>query len=122
MSTIIPFHGTRYDATVVGDIKQVAAPPYDIIDTAGTLLTAKKALLAAGAGKEMYAVATHAVFSGEAIPRLKEAAFTEVVVTDSVPTDGRSFPGLKVLPIAPLLAEVIRHIESGQSVSELYQR
>lgn len=35
MSTIIPFHGTRYDATVVGDIKQVAAPPYDIIDAAG---------------------------------------------------------------------------------------
>ncbi|MEY4703889.1 MAG: hypothetical protein RL042_85 [Nitrospirota bacterium] len=35
MSTIIPFHGTRYDATVVGDIKQVAAPPYDIIDATG---------------------------------------------------------------------------------------
>jgi uncharacterized protein (DUF1015 family) len=35
MSTIIPFHGTRYDATVVGDIKQVVAPPYDIIDAAG---------------------------------------------------------------------------------------
>jgi uncharacterized protein (DUF1015 family) len=35
MSTIIPFHGTRYDTTVVGDIKQVAAPPYDIIDAAG---------------------------------------------------------------------------------------
>lgn len=35
MSTIIPFHGTRYDATVVGDVKQVAAPPYDIIDAAG---------------------------------------------------------------------------------------
>ena len=35
MSTIIPFHGTRYDATVVGDVKQVVAPPYDIIDVAG---------------------------------------------------------------------------------------
>ena len=35
MSTIIPFHGTRYDTTVVGDIKQVVAPPYDIIDTDG---------------------------------------------------------------------------------------
>jgi uncharacterized protein (DUF1015 family) len=35
MSTIIPFHGVRYDTTVVGDITQVVAPPYDIIDTAG---------------------------------------------------------------------------------------
>ena len=35
MSTIIPFHGTRYDTTVVGDVKQVVAPPYDIIDAAG---------------------------------------------------------------------------------------
>ena len=35
MSTIIPFHGMRYDTTVVGDVKQVVAPPYDIIDTAG---------------------------------------------------------------------------------------
>jgi uncharacterized protein (DUF1015 family) len=35
MSTIIPFHGTRYDATVVGDVKQVVAPPYDIINAAG---------------------------------------------------------------------------------------
>ena len=35
MSTIIPFHGTRYDATVVGDVKQVVAPPYDIVDAAG---------------------------------------------------------------------------------------
>ena len=35
MSMIIPFHGVRYDTTVVGDIKQVVAPPYDIIDAAG---------------------------------------------------------------------------------------
>ena len=35
MSTIMPFHGMRYDTTVVGDIKQVVAPPYDIIDAAG---------------------------------------------------------------------------------------
>lgn len=35
MSTVIPFHGTRYDAAVVGDVKQVVAPPYDIIDGAG---------------------------------------------------------------------------------------
>ena len=69
----------------------------------------------------MYAAATHGVFSGPAAERLKEAAFTEVVVSDSIPNDPKLFPGLKILPIAPMLAQVIRHIESGQSVTEIYK-
>ena len=117
-----PQHHETEMLHIVGDVRGKSCILYDdIIDTAGTLLSAKSALLDAGAA-DITAVATHAVFSGPAVERLREAAFTEVVVTDSVPTDGKQFPGLTVLPIAPLLADVIRHIESGQSVTEIYQR
>lgn len=106
---------------VVGNVEGKTCILYDdIIDTAGTLLSAKEALLARGANKSVYAAATHGVFSGPANDRLKKAGFAEVVVTDSIPQDPDAFPGLTILPIAPLLAEVIRHIESGRSVSELY--
>ncbi len=106
---------------VVGDVEGRNCILFDdMIDTAGSLLSAKDALLKRGAAKDVYAAATHAVFSGEALKRLKQAKFKEVVVTDSIPVDPKAFPGLKVLPIAPLLAEVIEHITSGQSVTEIY--
>ena len=108
---------------IVGDVQGKTCILYDdIIDTAGTLEAAKDALMKAGASDTIYAAATHAVFSGPAIERLSKAGFTEVVVTDSIPQDPTAFPGLRILPIAPMLAEVIRHIESGQSVTEIYQR
>lgn len=92
----------------------------DMIDTAGTLCTAKAALIEKGAHPDVYVAATHALFSGPAIERLKEAKFKEVVVTDSIPQK-HQFEGLTVLPIAPLLAEVIQHIESKQSVTDIYK-
>jgi ribose-phosphate pyrophosphokinase len=108
---------------VVGDIEGKTCILFDdIIDTAGTTVAAKQALTRHGASTEIYAAATHAVFSGSAIERLRETRFTEVVVTDSVPNPKNAFPGLTVLPIAPLLAEVVRHIERGQSVTEIYKR
>jgi ribose-phosphate pyrophosphokinase len=93
----------------------------DMIDTAGTLVAAKNSLIEKGASPKMYVAATHGLFSGPAIERLTDAKFEEVVVTDSIPQNV-SFPGLTVLPIAPLLAEVIRHIESGQSVTDIYKK
>lgn len=106
---------------VVGDIEGKTCIIFDdIIDTAGTLAGAKQALIKRGSGKDVYAVATHAVFSGKAVENLTGAGFREVVVTDSLPTKPNLFKGLTVLPIAPLLAKVIRHIESGQSVTEIY--
>ena len=107
---------------VVGDIQGKTCIIFDdIIDTAGTLVSGKNALMERGA-KEVYAVATHAVFSGKAQERLSKAGFTEVIGTDSIPTDPKLFPGLRILPIAPLLAEVIRHVISGQSVTEIYKK
>ncbi len=94
----------------------------DMIDTAGSLTSAKKALIARGANKDVYAVATHAIFSGPAVERMKEANFAEVIVTDSIPTDPKLFPGLTIVPIAPLLARVIEHVEKGESVTDIYKK
>ncbi len=93
----------------------------DMIDTAGTLVAAKKALIERGADKDVYVAATHALFSGPAVDRLREAEFKEVVVSDSTPQTA-DFPGLTILPIAPLLAEVIRHIERKESVTDMYKK
>ncbi len=108
---------------VVGEIEGKTCIIFDdIIDTAGTLASAKQALVKRGAHKDVYAAATHAVFSGDAMKNLKAAGFKEVVVTDSMPIDENAFKGLKILPIAPMLAMVMSHIESGLSVTEMYKK
>ncbi len=107
---------------VVGEVEGRTCILYDdMIDTAGTLITAKNALLEKGAHKDIYVAATHPLFSGPAIERLKKANFKEVVVTDSIPVTAK-FKGLTVLPIAPLLAKVIRHIDTKQSVTDIYKK
>lgn len=116
-----PEHHSAEILQVVGEVQGKTCILYDdIIDTAGTLLTAKEALLKHGANKDVYAAATHGVFSGPAQERLRGAGFAEVVVSDSIPQDSTVIPHLTVLPIAPMLADVLRHIDKGQSVTELY--
>lgn len=118
-----PGHHKVEVVEVVGDIEGKTCIIFDdLIDTAGTTLSAKQALVKRGANPAVYAAATHAVFSGPALKNLRNAKLKEVVVTDSVPLDGKKFPGLNVLTIAPMLAEVIRHIEKGQSVTEIYKK
>ncbi len=107
---------------VVGDIEGKTCIIFDdMIDTGSSMIPAKKALLKRGASEDVYAAVTHPVFSGKAHENLKIAAFKEVVVTDSMPVKEHAFPGLTVLTIAPMLAEVIRHVESGTSVTEIYK-
>lgn len=118
-----PEHNRAEILEVVGDVKGKTCIIYDdMIDTAGTLVSAKDALIKRGANKEIYAAATHGIFSGPAIERLHNAKFTEVVITDSIPNDTEAFAGLKILPIAPMLAEVITHIEKGESVTDIYNK
>lgn len=118
-----PGHHQAEIVEVVGDIGGKTCIIFDdIIDTAGTLVEAKKALLARGAAPEVYAAATHGIFSGPAVERLNTAGFTKVIVTDSVPNDPAAFPGLTILSIAPLLAEVMHHIEKGESVTDIYKK
>ena len=92
----------------------------DLIDTGGTIAEACKVLQSAGA-KSVTVVATHGLFSGPAIDRLKACGAREVVVTDTVPIpDEKRWPGLTVLSIAPLLASAIRAVFADASVAELF--
>jgi ribose-phosphate pyrophosphokinase len=93
----------------------------DMIDTAGTLVNAAKALRERGARK-IVAVATHAVFSGPAITRISESPLERVIVTDSVPLreDGKACAKIRQVSVARLLAEAIRRIHASDSVSSLF--
>ncbi|MFO7172840.1 MAG: ribose-phosphate pyrophosphokinase [Bacillota bacterium] len=92
----------------------------DIIDTAGTIVLGAQALLERGA-REVYAAATHPVFSGPAYERLANSPFKEVVVTNTIPTDPtRLGDRLKVLSVAPLLGEAIIRIHEDLSVSKMF--
>lgn len=107
---------------IVGDVEGRTCILYDdMIDTGSTLEPAKKALMAKGAHPDMYVAATHGIFSGKAAERISGGMFKEVVVTDSIPQPA-AIPGVSTLPIAPLLAEVIRHIELKQSVTDIYKK
>lgn len=118
-----PKHQEAEIIEVVGNIAGRTCILFDdMIDTGGSLLSAKRALLARGANRDVYAAATHGIFSGKAVGNLGKAGFKEVVVTDSIPAKAHAFRGLKILPIAPLLAEVIRHIEKGESVTDIYRK
>ncbi len=106
---------------VVGDVSGRTCIVFDdIIDTAGSLMAARDALVRAGANDDVYVAASHAVFSGPALENLKKAGFKQVVVTDSIVNPVNAFAGLTVLSVAPLLAKVIAHNESHKSVTEIY--
>ena len=106
---------------VVGDVEGKSCVIVDdLIDTAGTIAGAVRVVLEAGA-KDVIVAATHAIFSDPAIERLQDAAIDEVVVTDTIPLpEDRRFPGLTVLPIAPLLARAIREVFEDGSVTSMF--
>lgn len=93
----------------------------DMIDTAGTLCAAAKTLKENGA-KKIYACATHGVFSGEAFKKIAESEIDEVIVTDSVPAKSGAPKKITVLSISPLLADAIKRIHTGKSISELFRQ
>ena len=107
---------------LIGDVKgRPCVILDDIIDTAGTLVNAAKALVAKGATK-VVGVATHGVLSGPAIQRIVDSPLTEVVVTDTIPlSDAAAQSGkIKQVSIAKLLGEAIKRIHSSDSVSSLF--
>jgi ribose-phosphate pyrophosphokinase len=92
----------------------------DMIDTAGTMSEAARALMKLGA-KSVYACATHALLSGPARERLADAPIIEVTVTDTIAIpESRRFPSLHVLSVGELLAKAIRFTHAEQSVSSLF--
>ena len=92
----------------------------DLIDTAGTIVGACHVLHEAGANS-VTVVATHGVFSGEAVELLEHCDAREVVVTDTVPIpEEKRWDGLTVLSIAPLLASAMHAVFDDGSVAELF--
>jgi len=93
----------------------------DMVDTAGTLCQAARALKDEGAVR-VVAYITHAVLSGKAIERISKSVLDELVVTDTIPLSdaGKACPQIRQLSVAGLLAETIRRISDEESVSSLY--
>jgi len=107
---------------IIGDIRgKVCVLVDDMIDTAGTLCHAAKALKDEGAVK-VVAYITHAILSGEAIQRISDSVLDELVVTDTIPLTeaARACKPIRQLSVAALLAESIRRIRDEESVSSLY--
>jgi ribose-phosphate pyrophosphokinase len=106
---------------LIGDVKgRDAVIVDDMIDTAGTMIQAVDALRREGANRVL-ACAVHGVLSGPAIARIKESILEEVIITNTVPlTPERQLSKIRVLSVAPLLAEAIRRIHDEESVSTLF--
>jgi ribose-phosphate pyrophosphokinase len=107
---------------IIGDVKgKDAIIVDDMVDTAGTLVQAASAVMAAGA-RSVSACATHAVLSGPAIKRLEESALKEIIVTDTIPLRAEAIAcgKIKQLTVARLLGEAIKRIHHGDSISSLF--
>ena len=107
---------------IIGDVQGLVAVLLDdIVDTGGTLVRAAYALKEKGA-KRIYACCTHPVLSGRATEGLKQSPIEEIIVTDTIPLDGKvkECPKIKVLSISGLLADAIQRIYNDESVSSLF--
>jgi ribose-phosphate pyrophosphokinase len=119
---------SRHEANKIDEmavVGEVAGRPCvlvdDMIDTAGTIAKGAHALREHGASA-IYAAATHPVLSGKAVQNLEEAPITEVVVTNTLPIPPeKHFPKLKVLSIAPLIADALMAVFEDSSVSEIFR-
>lgn len=107
---------------VVGEVEgQKTIIVDDIVDTAGTLAAAAKALKDAGA-TEVYACCTHPVLSGPAIERVEQSVLRELIVTDTIPLSepAQRCGKVKVLSVAQLLGSAIKRTHDEESVSSLF--
>jgi ribose-phosphate pyrophosphokinase len=107
---------------VIGDVKgKMAIIVDDMVDTAGTLVTASKALKERGA-KTVIACASHPVLSGPAVDRLVESSIEKLIVTDTIPLseEAKNSGMIEAVSVAGLLAQAIKNIHNESSVSVLF--
>jgi ribose-phosphate pyrophosphokinase len=108
---------------IIGDIEnKTCLLVDDMVDTAGTLAKAAAALKENGARK-VVAYCTHPVLSGKAIENIKNSQLDELVVTDTIPlnADAQQCSRIRVLTIAPLLAEAMRRVSNEESISAMFR-
>jgi ribose-phosphate pyrophosphokinase len=106
---------------IIGDVDgKIAIMVDDMIDTAGTITQGAEKLMEAGA-REVQCCCTHAVLTGPAISRLKDSVLTEVLVTNTIPLPAsKQIDKIKVISIAPHIAEAIISIHENVSISRLF--
>ncbi|OHE99252.1 ribose-phosphate diphosphokinase [Colletotrichum orchidophilum] len=108
---------------LVGDVKdKVCILVDDLIDTGNTITRAAKLLKKEGA-THIYALLTHGILSGDAIPRINASAIDKMIVTNTVPQKEhmRACSKLEFLDVSPVFAEAIRRVHHGESISVLFQ-
>lgn len=115
-------HNVAEVMNIIGDVEgKTAVLVDDMIDTAGTISAGAKVLRDSGA-KQVYACATHAVFSPPAVERLSSGLFEEVIVTNTIPIPAdRHFEQLTTLTVADMLGEAISRIHEESSVSSMFR-
>ncbi len=108
---------------IIGDVKgKNVILIDDMIDTAGTIVNAAKALKEMGA-KDVYACCTHGVFSGPAVSRIKDSEISELVVLDTIDVspEMKNLENVTMLSVAPTFSEAIRRIFNNDSVSTMFE-
>jgi ribose-phosphate pyrophosphokinase len=107
---------------IIGDVKgRDAIIVDDLIDTAGTLCAAAKAIMDQGA-RAVYACCSHGLLSGPALQRIIDSPLTELIVTDSIPQRKEVLETHKIrtLSVARMLGEAVKRIHTGDSISSLF--
>lgn len=107
---------------IIGDVEgKTAVLLDDIVDTAGSVVAASELLIKFGA-KEIYAVASHAVFSGNAAEKLQKSPLREIVVSNTIYVpEGKRFGNLKIISVAKILAEDIKRTHEGLPLGVVYE-
>jgi ribose-phosphate pyrophosphokinase len=107
---------------IIGDVKgRDTIIVDDMVDTAGTLCAAARAVMDHGA-RTVYACASHGLLSGPALERIAASPLQELIITDSIPPrdEIKASPRIRVLPVARLLGEAVKRIHMGDSISSLF--
>jgi len=109
---------------IIGEVKdKTIIIRDDIVDTAGTMVDAARAVIEQGGAKEVFACCTHGVFSGESLKRLDNSPIKELIVSDTIDFTGKSLSNkIQVLTTAEIFGEAIRRISNKESISILFDR
>jgi len=106
---------------IIGDVKGKTCFIFDdLVDTAGTLCMVAQSIKDQGAAK-IIAAATHGVLSRDAIERIDKSPIEEIIFSDTIPVNASKSAKIKIVSVAPLLAEAIKRNHMGESISELFK-
>ena len=106
---------------VIGDVRGKSCILYDdMVDTAGSLCNAAKAIVEIGGAKEVYACASHGVLSGPANDRIEASPIKELALLNTIPPLEGACKKIKYLDVAPVFADAIQRIYEENSMSALF--